>query len=331
MPRPALPDFYEQVGTPLIPADMPDEIVDPADLMIPTRAQLEERQAKEKDNDSAADGADKGAGGDAGGDGSGVAGESEDDGADKGSQKTEDEEAVLAGPGNNQLQALEDPGEFVPEDRSFDVTIYDAEGKNGKSVKVSSIEQFEQLLDDDKNFGSASALLKAQRMATKLEAGQERDKAKWEEAKATYDKAQAAIQAQEAQLTQMANELNYLVAKGKLPKVATKYQEADWSDPEIAKQPGVKEQIEVLDYMKKENRARRKAGLGDIGPSAAYAEMKMEQAQAQAKDVDKQAGEARKQASARVAGVTPAPVTTAPKGVSVGRSFGSLSNLSDLM
>lgn len=328
--------FYEQVGTPLIPEDMPLEELKPEDMIIPTRAELEARQAKEaedKGDDTKADGAGEPGKSGSDGDGSGSDGTSDkpdksDDG--KGGQ-AEDQETVLAGASNNQPQALDDPGEFVPGDHSFEVVIYDEEGANGETVKITSEDQFDKLLKEGKNFGNAAALMRANRQVDRMGAKTEADKTTWETAKADYDKQQETLAQQSQQLTQMANELNYLVSKGKLPKVASKYQEADWSDPEVAKQPGVKEQIEVLDYMKKENQARRKAGLGDIGPSAAYAEMKMERADTAAKTADKQAGEARKQASGRVAATTPAPVTTAPKGVSVGRSFGDLSNLSDLM
>ncbi len=129
----------------------------------------------------------------------------------------------------------------------------------------------------------------------------------------------------------MANELNYLVDKGKLPAVAKKYQNANWSDPEVAKQPGVKEQVELLNYMAKENASRRRAGLSDLTPSTALTEMRAEAAEKALKDGGDAAGEARRAAGARVAATTPAPVSAVPKGVSVGRNLGDLSNLSSLM
>src|SRR5947207_2821658 len=81
---------------------------------------------------------------------------------------------------------LEDPGQFQPKDYSFEVQVFDAEGKNGKSRKVNSIEQWEQLLDSDPNFGNATSLLKAQRLATKMESGLERDKAEYDTKKEAY-------------------------------------------------------------------------------------------------------------------------------------------------
>lgn len=322
----------ENKGTPLIPDDMPPEMA-PEDMVIPTRAELEERKAKEgKDSDKATDGSDET---DKGGDNLQKAEPNKGDvSADVGKSDGDDgqgaEDAGDANAGEVYQTTLEDPGEYQPADYSFEVTVYDEDGKNGKQVKVSSVEQFEQLLDEEKNFGSAAALLKAQRLATKMESRAEADKAAWEKSKAEYNAQQEAVKVQNEALNQMAAELNYLVAKGKLPQVAKKYQNADWSDPEVAKQPGVKEQIELLNYMKKENLERRKAGLSDLTPSTALTEMRAEVAERTLKETADKAGEARRAAGARVAATAPAPVNVARKGVMVGRSFGDLSKLSDM-
>lgn len=221
----------------------------------------------------------------------------------------------------------EDPGEYEPKDYSFEVTVYDDEGKNGKSVKISSIDDWDALLDKDANFGTSSALLKAQRLATKMESNQERDKAAWEEKKKTYDAQVGTRQEREEATTRIANEIGYLVSKGKLPKVAAEYATADWRDPEVAKQPGVKEQIELIDYMTKENAARAKAGIQPLTSAIdAYNGLMLEQREKKASDVKAQAAEARKAAGARVAGTSPAPVTNAPKGIAVGRG-GSLRDM----
>lgn len=331
-------NFYEQVGTSIIPDDMPAEL-DPADLVIPTRAELDAKQAENKD-DTAAGGADgdtqdgkAGSSGDGDAGATDAAGKGKDGSDSKGGSETEVAEAVLEGPGDNEVYqtTVEDPGEYQPKDYSFEVTIYDEDGKNGKAVKVSSVEQFEQLLDEEKNFGSASALLKAQRMATKMESAQDRDKSEHDSKKAQFETQKTAVDEQNARLTRTANELNYLVGKGKLPPVPKKYQNADWSDPEVAKQPGVKEQVELLKYMGKENEARRKLGLDDLSVSGAYAEMRLEQKEQEVTSSTKQAGEARRQASARVSATTPGPASAAPKGVMVGRNLGDLSRLSDML
>lgn len=221
----------------------------------------------------------------------------------------------------------EDPGEYVPQDYSFEVTIYDDEGKNGKQVKVSTIEQFEELLEKDVNFGSPSALLKAQRLATKMESNSERDKRAWEEKKNKFDSQVQSVQEQQETVNAIASEIMYLVGKGKLPPVDKQYANADWSDPEVAKQPGVKEQVELLNYMRKENDARLKAGLKPLTSALdAYNAMQLETRDTQARNAKREAAEARKNAGARIAGTSPAPVSNTPKGISVGRG-GSLRDL----
>lgn len=222
---------------------------------------------------------------------------------------------------------VEDPGVYTPNDYSFEVTTYDEEGKNGKTVKVTSIEQFEELLDKDTNFGTAAALLKAQRLAVKMESNGERDLNDWQKKKESFTQQAQSAQAQQDHINNVAAEITYLVSKGKLPAVESKYANADWSDPEIAKQSGVKEQVELLNYMRKENNARQKAGLQPLGSALdAFNAMQLETRDKRVADVKKQAGEARKEASARVAGSSPAPVSNAPKGVMVGRG-GSLRDL----
>ena len=221
----------------------------------------------------------------------------------------------------------QDPGDFKPQDYSFEVTVYDEEGKNGKSVKIKSIDDFEELLDKDVNFGTSSALLKAQRLATKMESNTERDQAEWKKKHDAFNEQVVSAQVKQEQIDSLAAEINYLVGKGRLPAVDKRYANADWSDPEVAKQPGVKEQVELLNYMRKENDARKKAKLSPLTSVLdAYNALQLETRDKKATDVKKAAGEARKEAGARVAGSTPAPVTNAPRGVAVGRG-GSLRDL----
>lgn len=288
-------------GTPLInPEELTPELT-PEEMTLPTREQLEAKQTEaEKKPDEPED-------------------------------KNESDEAEEPVDEPVYQNTVEDPGEFQPADYSFEVTIYDEEGKNGKNVKVDSVERFEQLLEEEKNFGSASALMKAQRLATKMESNLERDRKSYETDKKAFNDQQAKVEADNAAVNQMASELDYLESKGELPQVAKKYQNADWSDPEVAKQPGVKERVELLDYMKKENGARIKAGLRPFSSVVdAFNQYDREQARSAIKSAEDKAGEARRQAGARVAGVNPAPVSAVPKGVMVGRSFGDLSNLSNM-
>lgn len=222
---------------------------------------------------------------------------------------------------------VEDPGDFQPKDYSFDVTVYDEEGKNGKTVKIKSVDDWDELLEKDPNLGSAANLMKAQRKVTKMESGIERDKEVWERAKNEFDRQTENEKNRIEATDNMVAEINYLISQGDLPEIPKKYQNADWSDPEVAKQDGVKEQIALLTFMRNENNKRKKAGLKAMTSVLdAFNAFERKQTKKQAIDAKKQAGEARKAAGARVSGVSPSPVSRAPKGIMVGRA-GSLQNL----
>lgn len=226
------------------------------------------------------------------------------------------------------LPQLEDPGPYVPKDYSFDVTVYDEEGKNGKTVKITSIEQFDELLDKDTNFGSPSELLKANKKATLMQTKLDNDESEWQKRHDDYQTKKGAYDAEQDHITNIAKEIGYMVSKGMLPAVDKKYESMDWRDPEVAKQPGVKEQSELLDYMRKENSVRQRAGLRPFASALdAYNAMQLDTRRKQDIEAKKVAGEARKAAGARIAGTTPSPVSNnVPKGIAVGRG-GSLRDL----
>lgn len=221
-----------------------------------------------------------------------------------------------------------DPGNFTPGDYSFEVVAYDAEGKSPKTHRIKSVEQWDELLDKDPNLGTAAALLKAQRAASKMETGLERDQREYDAKKAAYDGEKAQIAARQEATDTMVAEIGYLQSKGDLPEVAKKYVDADWSDPEIAKQPGVKEQLALLNYMKKENKARVAAKLKPMTSILdAFNAYQIDQARRGNVQRKQTAGVQRKAAGARVAATTPAPASGgAPAGISVGRG-GSLRDL----
>lgn len=328
----AYTQFYEQVGTPLIDPDeeLEEELTELEDFDLPTQAELD---AKEQVDDTAAAGAKDGTqGGNAGTNDSGVNGggkakpgkTGDDAGAGEAdAEGAEEDEAVLAGPADNgpvYQATLTDPGEFKPGDHSFDVTVYDQDGKNGKVVSITSVEQFEQLLEDDKNLGSAAALMKAQRQSVKLENALEQERKDYDLLKAEYKQEQDSVKAANDQLTQMAAEFDYLTSKGELPPVARKYVNADWTDPEVAKQPGIKERAELLQFIEKENSARAKLGIKPFSSVIdAFNQFDRERAKTATKDKAKQAGETRRAAGARVAGSSPSPVNGTPKGMLAGR------------
>lgn len=219
-----------------------------------------------------------------------------------------------------QIPLVDDPGEFVAKDYSFDVTLYDGEGKNGRVVNVTSPEQWDQLIAQDPNFGNASALLKAQRSISRMDVNMERDRADWQKSKDEFEEYSQNVEQQSQALETMASEIEYLVGKGDLPRVANQFKNADWQDPEVAKQNGVKEQIELLSYMNKENKARLKAGLKPMSSVLdAYNAFQLDNTRRRASDGRTVAAKERKEAGARVAGTTPNPVNVAPRGIAVGR------------
>lgn len=225
---------------------------------------------------------------------------------------------------------LEDPGDFTPEDYSFEVTVYTGEeGKEKpKTVKITSVEDAERLLEEDPNFGNAKSLLNFNRKVTHMESNLERDEREHQALKDAYDNQQEAVEKQQERVNTIANEIEYLVSKDKLPKVADKYKEADWRKPEVAKQPGVKEQLALIKYMNKENVERRKLGLSAMGALDAYNQMQTEATESRKATNKEESAQARKTAGARVSGTTPAPVgnMNVPKGIKVGRG-GSLRDL----
>jgi len=210
-----------------------------------------------------------------------------------------------------------DPGEFVPNDYSFEVTL------DGKSHKITSPEQAEEFADEHAEEFDAKSLLKFMRQASRMEDRLERDREEFEAKKAAFDEANKSAQEQQATINNIANEITYLVSKGKLPKVDAKYVTADWSNPDVAKQPGVKEQVELLNFMRTENDARKKAGLAPITSALdAFNAWELERKDTSEEDEENRRAQARKKASSRVAGTSPAPVNMkAPKGIAVGRAM----------
>lgn len=312
-----LPDFYEELpqGTPILTGDEEPDITDTADLLLPTRAQLEERQAKEAQNDSQTEGSD------------GDAGAATDDSGDQDTRadteiETPEDQVTQFAP------EVADPGEFTPKDYSFEVQVFDENNANPKVVKIASPEDFDKLMADNANLGTPLALTKAMRQVTKMESNVERDKAAYETDRAKFDADKQLADQANAQVEATVKGLDYLVARGDLPKVATKYTNADWNDAEIAKQPGVKEQLEVIQFMATENKARVKAGLPEFASIVdAYSEFDRQQAKAALKTQNQQAVANRRQASMRVGATSPTAPSAVPKGIMVGRSLGSLDNI----
>lgn len=211
----------------------------------------------------------------------------------------------------------DDPGEYTPNDYSFEVTL------EGKTHKITTPEEAETFADEHAEEFDAKQLLKFMRQASKMEDRLEKDKEEHEAKKQAFDEKKAVADEQQSTINNIANEISYLVSKGKLPKVEAKYANADWSDKDVAKQPGVKEQVELLGYMRKENEARAKAGLAPMTSALdAFNAWQLERQVNDEDEAEKQQAAARKKASSRVAGTSSAPVNLKPpKGIAVGRAF----------
>jgi len=224
---------------------------------------------------------------------------------------------------------VEDPGEFTPGDYSFEVTL-----KDGKTHKVSTPEEADKLAEDPENFETPKQLLDFIRRSQKMENQLDKDKEKWEAQKKTFDEQTEVAEQRQETVENMVSEFKYLVGKGLMPKIDKQYLDADWSDPEVAKQPGVKEQMELLNYMVRENEVRAKAKVrlltSVVDAYNAWQQdperKKADEERQKAEDDKRAAGEARRVAGARVAGVSASNQTPyAPKGVAVGRviNFGT--------
>lgn len=216
---------------------------------------------------------------------------------------------------------LVDPGEYTPADYSFEVEI------EGKKTKITTPEQAAEFADENADKFTSGQIIAFLRQSQTMENKLASDKAEFDKKKEDYTEKKADIDAQQESLNTIANEITYLVSKGKLPKVASEYANANWSDPEVAKQPGVKEQVELLNYMRTENAARSKAGLKQITSAIdAYNAWMLESKNTDEADEKARKAKARKDASARISGSSPNPVNIAPKGIAVGRAM-SLTDL----
>jgi hypothetical protein len=230
---------------------------------------------------------------------------------------TEDTDTEVTYSEPEPVVTVQDPGQYTPADYSFEVTL-----ANGKSVKVSTPEEADKLAEDPENFETPKQLLDFIRRSQKMENSLDRDKTKYEADKKAFDEQKASETQRLEALNVMQSEFDYLVSKGSLPKIDKQYLDADWSDPEVAKQSGVKEQIDLINYMQKENAVRAKAKVKPITSVVdAYNAWKLEnKSEIDAKEQARvAAGEARKAAGARVAGSSPAQQGSyVPKGIAVG-------------
>lgn len=207
-----------------------------------------------------------------------------------------------------------DPGEYTPKDYSFEIEL------EGETHTLTTVKQAEKFADDHAEELSSKQVIDLLRKTSKMESNLERDKEKWEADKEKFDEQSKAEQERSQNVEALANEMNYLVSKGLVPGTAKQYANADWADPEVAKQPGVKDQIELLNYMVKENASRIKAGLAPLTSMIdVFNSWKLEQKDTEEEDKEEKENQARKKAGAKVAGVSSSGGNfKAPKGIAIG-------------
>lgn len=225
---------------------------------------------------------------------------------------------------------LNDPGEYKSADYSFSVTVFDAEGNKPKTIKVNSIEQWDELLESEPNLGSSAAVSKSFRAAQKMENNLERDYDNWSKQTEEYQQAVQQEQTRIQQQDSIFNEMQYLSTRGDLPQLTNEeMNQLDWEDKAVVKaHPNIAPHRELLNYMRRENTNRAKNKLQPLSSVLdAFNAMQLDTRRKSEVEARKAAGEARKQAGARIAGTTPNPVSSAtPRGVAVGR-VGDLSRL----
>lgn len=209
---------------------------------------------------------------------------------------------------------VEDPGEYKEKDYSFEIEI------EGKKHKVTSADEADELADKYADKLTANQLGTLIRKGAQIEIKQDRDKSDWQKQKDKFNEQTKAEDERWDDVNKKAREFKYMVSKNMIPAIPKEFEEADWNDPQVQKQPGVKEHIEILTYMAKENLARKKADLDPITSVLdAFNAMKVDEGYKKKEEDKKAAGEARREAGSRVAGVSAGSNNTyAPKGIAVG-------------
>lgn len=229
-------------------------------------------------------------------------------------EETEEEEVPQAEPINS-LVTLEDPGDFTPTDFSFEYDI------DGKKYTISSSEDIDKIPEEDLEKLSAAKITKLLRQANSVDAKTERERAEYDDKMSKYQEQVSAQEEQSEVIEGFAAEFDYLVAKGFLPKVPDSLKNADWNDSSVSSQEGVKQQVEVINYMVKENDVRAKAGLKPLTSIVdAFNAMQMDSKRKNEAKADKAQKQQRKSAGGRIASatnnMTSSPV---PNGIAVGR------------
>lgn len=214
------------------------------------------------------------------------------------------------------IEPVANPGAFNPTDYSFIVT-----NAEGKKTKISTPEEADVYLEDEDNFETTKQSIEFMRKVSRMENGLEKDKAEYDKQLADYRKADEELKARDTSIQNIESGINYLVEKKLLPAVDKSLSKADWNDPNVATNPGIKEQRALLNYMVKESETRVKAGLPPITSVIdAFNAMQLDNARNTRQSNKDKNAEERKTKGARIASTTSTVTTPAPKGIAIGRT-----------
>jgi len=258
-------------------------------------------------------------------DAAGEEAEGEAEAVTSGGDETEESEADTSEIDAYRTSAV-DPGDFKPAgDYSFEVTTLD-----GKSHKISSSEEadnFAVALDKNPELISASQFVAFNRGLARMERLLEAEQWAWKNQKEAFAKEQAVTETRNATLSQWDKEIKYLRERGDLPTITSQFNNADWADAEIAKEPAVKETIELFDWMEGENGRREKVGLEPIKSVLDAFEIREAQTLRQElKGTKNKAIKTRQAKGAMVGGNAPHVPSNTPKDTIIGEG-GSLNDL----
>ena len=195
----------------------------------------------------------------------GSAGEEGDDAAgdeSAGGENASDDGAGVENvpePAEAEAPPVVNPGDFQPSDYSFEITTTD-----GKTVKIATLEDadaFANRLDENPELISASQFMQFNRKVAGMDVGIASEKKAFDQNQEAFEAQQAVDTARQESINQWDKEVNYLAERGELPPITPAQNAADWTDPKVAAQPGIKERVELLHWMDTENDRRITAGL----------------------------------------------------------------------
>lgn len=205
---------------------------------------------------------------------------------DKPAESKPDETSKTDKPVVDKPTPTEDPGEFKPADYSFEVSTTD--GKTHKITTPEDAETFASQLDDNPEQLTASAFAKFTSKLAVMEQGIAADKREFEANKQTFESQQELEDTRIKTVESISNGLDYLQAQGKIANIPAELDTKDIKWEDHSDNPAIKERIDLLAYMSKDNDERMKHGLEpSFDVVAVYNAMRLENMEATAEKARK--------------------------------------------